>query len=167
MVRLATWLGVPVTYFTDRFEPAEEIAFAFRAIQNNPKQLAEFEAQAARWLTLFVGPDATAPGRNAQPRIATYRLWASRERATSVRATRRQFCGSASDALRRGRATLTSHEPPQTLPPRFSREFANRLRVALEDGTLSCRRACGILDLESLELEGVFHSYGMAFPYEA
>ncbi len=327
MVRLATWLGVPVTYFTDRFEPAEEIAFSFRATQNNPKQLAEFEAQAARWLTLYVElgkeqrtesaflhrtlglterssyEDAQAaaeevvrelrlgefpgarltealdgelgvlllhveapasisgaaarldqlgailvnrsdsfgrrtfdvahelfhlltwdrmppprvemlsegsprtgsgPRGNGRPRCeqladnfaaallmpsgVVERLWRENAGLGPVEAVeamaRRLRVSSAAVAWRLHNLGIidraehlpddaelarlsNSHEPPQTLPPRFSREFADRLRVALEDGTLSFRRACGILDLESLELEGLFHSYGMASPYEA
>jgi Zn-dependent peptidase ImmA (M78 family) len=52
-------------------------------------------------------------------------------------------------------------------PALFSREFVDRVRVALEDGTLSFRRAARILDLDSSGLVELFLAYGMPSPYEA
>lgn len=52
-------------------------------------------------------------------------------------------------------------------PPLFSREFVDRVRVALEDGTVSFRRAARILDLDSSGLAELFRAYGMSLPYEA
>lgn len=52
-------------------------------------------------------------------------------------------------------------------PPLFSHNFVDRVRVALEDGALSFRKAARILDLDSVGLEELFRSYGMSPPYEA
>lgn len=56
-------------------------------------------------------------------------------------------------------------DPPR--PPLFNREFVQRVRVALDEGTLSFRRAAQLLDLDSAGLADLIRSYGMQPPYEA
>jgi XRE family transcriptional regulator, fatty acid utilization regulator len=53
LVRLGAFFGVPVTSFTDRFEPLQSIAFSFRATKDDPSARAAFGEKASRWLTLF------------------------------------------------------------------------------------------------------------------
>jgi XRE family transcriptional regulator, fatty acid utilization regulator len=54
----------------------------------------------------------------------------------------------------------------QTLPKLYSSRFVERLRVALEKGDLSVRRAAGLLDCTIEDLEDLFKSYGMEVPFE-
>ncbi len=70
-----------------------------------------------------------------------------------------------SDAALARSSASGRREPPR--PQLFNREFVQRVRVALDDGTLSFRRAAQILNLDSLELVELIRSYGMQPPYEA
>lgn len=328
LARLAQWLEVPVTYFTDRFEPTQEIAFSFRATRDDPEQQAAFEEQASRWLALFVElakeqhaesrflrrrlslserssyedahaaaeevgrelrlgefpgtrlsevldgdlgivllhVDAPAsisgaaanldqlgvimvnrtdsPGRRnfdvahelfhlltwdrmPPPRVEMlglepgeegpglrkerrarreqladnfasallmpagmverrWREWADRSPVEAVVALARRFRVSPAAFAWRlhnlglierhvdlpddsvlAREAVEVHDSSPTRAPRFNREFVDRVRISLEDGTLSFRRAARILGLNSRDLELLFHSYGMASPYEA
>jgi Zn-dependent peptidase ImmA (M78 family) len=70
-VRLGAFFEVGVSYFTDRFEPAERIAFSFRASEDDPVARADFEAKASRWLTLFneLGRDQGLGTRFVRPSL--------------------------------------------------------------------------------------------------
>jgi Zn-dependent peptidase ImmA (M78 family) len=71
LVRLGEYFDVAVSYFTDRFEPTQRIAFSFRASSDDPIARANFEGRAARWLTLFteLGREQRVANRFVRPTL--------------------------------------------------------------------------------------------------
>lgn len=53
LLRITGRLGVPLSYFLDRFAPASSASFSWRVGQVGPQELEEFQARAERWLIAF------------------------------------------------------------------------------------------------------------------